>query len=369
MAALGEIDVRGSETVRPGVRPVAPSGAGPVTSPRVLSVTSLLDALRTVPRVDAAEWAQLSVPTRWAIASRASVLVMTLASASIGGLLALPDPGFRFLPWLIGLVGLLAAHAANNLINDYVDTRTGIDTRNYFRTLYGTHVLQAALVTPRGMMGYIVATSAVAVAAGVALLWMRGGLTLPLMLAGAVFVLFYTWPMKHLGLGEPAVLLVWGPLMTGGAYYIACGEWSWSAAAIGTVYGIGPTAVLLGKHIDKLQLDHALGVRTLPVLLGEGGARRLVQSLIVLQFVLVVLFVMTGTTHWSVLLVGFTAPIALGAVRVFGQPKPAQRPEWFQAEAWPLWFAPHAFAMTRRFSIWFLVGLGISVTLQLNPLL
>ena len=335
----------------------------------MLPVTSLFDALRTVPRVDAAEWAQLPAPTRWAIASRASVLVMTLTSAAIGGLLALPKPGFRFLTWLIGLVGLLAAHAANNLMNDYVDTRTGVDTRNYFRTLYGTHVLQAGLVTQRGMLGYIVSTSVVAVAAGVALIWMRGGLTLPLMLVGAVFVLFYTWPLKHLGLGEPAVLLVWGPLMTGGAYYIACGEWSWAAAAIGTVYGIGPTAVLIGKHIDKMDLDHALGVRTLPVLLGEGAARRLVQSLIVLQFVLVLLFVMTGTTHWSLLLVGFTAPIALGAVRVFGQPKPGQRPEWFRPEAWPLWFAPHAFAMTRRFSIWFLVGLAISVTLQLNPLL
>ena len=30
------------------------------------------------------------------------------------------------------------------------------------------------------------------------------------MLAGAFFVLFYTWPLKYYGLGEPAVLVVWG---------------------------------------------------------------------------------------------------------------------------------------------------------------
>src|SRR2546430_10339218 len=34
-------------------------------------------------------------------------------------------------------------------------------------------------------------------------------------LAGAVFVLFYTYPLKYIGLGEVAVILVWGPLMIG----------------------------------------------------------------------------------------------------------------------------------------------------------
>ena len=39
-----------------------------------------------------------------------------------------------------------------------------------------------------------------------------------LLAAGAFFVLFYTWPLKGLGLGEVAVLVVWGPLMIGGGW-------------------------------------------------------------------------------------------------------------------------------------------------------
>ncbi|MFO1407392.1 MAG: prenyltransferase [Steroidobacteraceae bacterium] len=332
-------------------------------------MTTLLDALRTVPRVDAAEWSRLPWYTRWAVASRASVLVMTLTSCSIGGLLALTRPDFRLDCWVLALIGLLAAHAANNLVNDYVDTRLGIDSHDYFRTRYGTHVLESGLVTPAGMLRYIAATCAVAIAAGLLLVALRGGLILPLMAAGAIFVLFYTWPMKHVGLGEPAVLLVWGPLITGGSYYVACGEWSWAAAAIGSVYALGPTTVLLGKHIDKISVDGARGVRTLPVILGEITSRRLVQVLIVMQFVLVLALLLARTVSWTMVLVAMTAPLALGAVRIFGQPRPVERPEWFRPEAWPLWFAPHAFAVTRRFSMWFLAGLILSVVLRLGPVL
>ena len=38
-------------------------------------------------------------------------------------------------------------------------------------------------------------------------------------------------------------------------------------------YALLCTAVLMGKHIDKLPWDEAAGVRTLPVVLGERRAR------------------------------------------------------------------------------------------------
>ena len=94
------------------------------------------------------------------------------------------------------------------------------------------------------------------------------------MLAGAFFVLFYTWPLKYYGLGEPAVLLVWGPLMLGGTYYVVAGQWSWPVIWFSLLYALGPTSVLFGKHIDKIDLDEEKRVHTLPVLLGEARARR-----------------------------------------------------------------------------------------------
>ena len=64
-------------------------------------------ALRVIPRVSKDEWARLDLVSRWLIATRAAVFVMTAVSAGIGGLLALRDgvySGPRFLACLLGLV-------------------------------------------------------------------------------------------------------------------------------------------------------------------------------------------------------------------------------------------------------------------------
>lgn len=326
-------------------------------------MTRFLEALRTVPRVDPAEWAQLPLPTRWAVAARASVLLMTFTSAALGGLLALREPGFDVVLWTLALVGLLAAHATNNLINDYVDSARGVDRDNYYRARYGTHVLESGLLSRRAMLAYIGATGLVALAAGAAVVWLRGGPSLALMLAGAFFVLFYTWPLKGLGLGEPAVLAVWGPLMTGGAYYVACGEWSWTVALLGTVYAIGPTTVVFGKHIDKLPDDAAKGIRTLPVLLGERRARLWVAGMIIAEFLLVGALVLSDAVAWTLLLVLLNVPAARRTIDVLGAAKPAERPADYPAEVWPLWFAHHAFVLNRRFSLLFLAGLLMAVAM------
>ena len=46
-------------------------------------------------------------------------------------------------------------------------------------------------------------------------------------------MLFYTWPLKYIGLGEIAVLLVWGPLMIGGGYFVITGVWDWNVVLAG----------------------------------------------------------------------------------------------------------------------------------------
>ncbi len=38
-------------------------------------------------------------------------------------------------------------------------------------------------------------------------------------------------------------------------------------------YALGPTTVIFGKHIDKLDADKAKGIHTLPVIIGEKAAR------------------------------------------------------------------------------------------------
>ncbi|MDJ0877276.1 MAG: prenyltransferase [Halieaceae bacterium] len=320
-------------------------------------------ALNTMPKLTPDEWGQLDVVARWLIATRASVLFMTFMSAALGGLLAAADGAFDWTLWGICCLGLVFAHATNNLLNDYTDSRRGIDRDNYYRNQYGVHVLEDGLLSPRRFWGYVGFTGGVAIALGLWLVWARSGLTLDLMLAGAFFVLFYTWPLKYYGLGEPAVLLVWGPLMVGGTYYVMAGQWSWDVTWLSLLYALGPTTVLFGKHIDKLDLDEAKKVRTLPVILGEARARSWVIAMLVLQYLGCVGLVATGRAHWVLLVVVVNLPVLWRLLHAFRSPKPATAPEGYPPQIWPLWFSALAFDHTRKFTTLFIAALLLGQTL------
>ena len=314
-------------------------------------------ALVTIQRVDNAGWQRLDLVSRWLIASRASVLVITFISVAIAGLLALRVGRFDPLLWTLSAVALLLAHATNNLLNDLTDHVKGVDRDNYFRAIYGPHVLEHHLLTVRGLIAYAAASGLVALTIGGYLVAVRGPLALALMAAGACFVLFYTYPLKYVGLGELAVLLVWGPLMIGGTYFVVTGTWDGDVALVGLPYALGATTVIFGKHIDKLEDDRARGIHTLPVIIGERAARWILGAMIVLMYATVAYLVVIGFFTPVVLVVGLALPRARTALAAYAKPRPRERPADWPQLAWPLYFVRLAFVHNRRFGLLLLVGL------------
>jgi len=322
------------------------------------------EALNGMPGVTATQWEQLDPVSRWLLACRASVLFMTLTAAMLGGLLAWRDGHFDALLWLACALGLMFAHASNNLLNDYTDSRRGIDRNNYYRNQYGVHVLEDGLMSEPQFWRYFAFTAAIALALGLWLVSVRSGPTFALMLAGAFFVLFYTWPLKYIGLGEPSVLLVWGPLMVGGTYFVVAGTWSNEVAWLSLVFALGPTTVLFGKHTDKLAADRDKAVRTLPVILGEHRARRATMLLLLAQYGLTLGLVFTGAFSWPLLLVFASLPSLHRNLQLLRSPKPDNRPDRYPAKLWPLWFSAACFRHTRHFTPLFLLGVVIDTLLQ-----
>lgn len=325
-------------------------------------------ALRVIPRITREEWDELDVISRWLIVTRAAVLIMTFISAAIAGLLAARDGYFIWWKWILLAVGLVFAHATNNILNDMTDTRRGVDKENYFRTMYGPQVLQQGLLTEQGLFRYAAVTGAIALAAGIVLLLTSGPLTIPLLLAGVVFVLFYTWPLKYIGLGEVAVLIVWGPLMIAGGYYVLSGVWSWPVVIASLPYAFGPVTVIFGKHIDKMKEDKAKGIHTLPVIIGETAGRYAVMAMIVLQYALVVYLVATGYFSWIMLFIFLGAYTLPRVLPVFLKPRPTERPAEYSAEIWPLWFVASAFYQNRGYGMVFILLLILQLIFFRAPM-
>ena len=314
-------------------------------------------ALRTIPRLTPDEWRALDVVSRWLVASRAAVLVMTATSATMAGIWAWRNDMFDWGLWVCLLVGLTMAHATNNLLNDLIDYRQGVDHDNYFRAQYGPQPLVHGLLSQRGLLVYVAITGLLALIPGAYLVWLRGELALWLLLIGAGFVIFYTWPLKYIGMGEVAVIVVWGPLMVGGGYFVITGEWAWHAVLVSIPQTLAATTVLFGKHIDKMPSDRASKIYTLPVILGDPLARYVAIGLIAAQYAVTIALVVLGIMSAWVALVVVAVAAAWAAMRVFMSPRPATPPADYPPDVWPLWYAPYAFVHTRTFGGLFVVGM------------
>ena len=80
-------------------------------------------ALEQMPKLSQSEWQTLDPVAKWLIACRASVLFMTFTAAALGGLMAWRAGVFHWDLWLATVLGLMFAHATNNLLNDYTDSK------------------------------------------------------------------------------------------------------------------------------------------------------------------------------------------------------------------------------------------------------
>jgi len=323
-------------------------------------------ALRIIPRIEKNEWDSLDAVSKWLIATRAAVLIMTFISAAIAGIFAFRAGKFDLLRWLALTVGLIMAHAVNNLLNDLIDYRKGIDHNNYFRTQYGSQPLEQGLWNERQLLTYAAITGLIALAAGVYLLWGSGPLAWLLLGAGVFFVVFYTWPLKYIGLGELAVIIVWGPLMIGGGYYVITGQWDWNVVLASLPYALGPTTVIFGKHIDKAAEDRAKGVHTLPVVIGERAARTAALVMFALQYLLVIYLVATGFFTPAMLIVLFALTAMPRVWAMYSQPRPTEKPDEYPAEIWPTYLAAIAFYHNRRYGLLFVAGLIVDAVLRVN---
>jgi 1,4-dihydroxy-2-naphthoate octaprenyltransferase len=312
---------------------------------------------------------RMDAVSRWLIITRAAVFSMTGISGLIGGLLALTTAGrVDVLNFALAWVGLILAHAANNMINDFFDLEGGVDTDDYARAQYAPHPVLGGLISKSGLRRAILTVNLVDGLIMVVLLLRTGWPVLVFAGLGLFISVFYVAPpirLKHHGLGEPGVFLVWGPLMIGGTYYVTAGTLPPPGVWLACIpYALVVATVLMGKHIDKRQADEAKGIRTIPVLIGEKAALNLNLAMMAGYYGIVVLLVLTGTLGPWVLLVA----LALGRLRrvwkTYREPRPATPPENYPV--WPLWYVAAAFYHNKLAGGMFVLGLVLNAILPIN---
>lgn len=323
---------------------------------------------------DKKEWDALDVVSKWLIATRSAVTMVTVYSCVIAGLLAWRDGNFSWLPFIILTLGLFIAHGTNNILNDYTDFSRGLDQNNYFRTQYGVHPLAQGFFSKAQQIRWFLVSGVLATLAGIYALFTTGFNPVVIMLFafGAIVLLAYTYPFKYWGLGELAIFLIWGPVLIGGVYYVLTlikgGDTSniWNVVLAGIPYGLGVASINIGKHIDKRDDDKARGVGTFPVRVGEAAARRVDQAALLLIYLVILYLVFVPRYFTPVMLIVFLAfRHAWSAIKLLNNPKPAGPPPGYPA--WPTWFSAVTFFHNRQFGGWLILGLIIDTLLHVIP--
>lgn len=345
------------------------------------AVANWIEVLRTC---NLSKDRRMDVVSKWLLITRACVFSMTLLSAVIGALLAgLAGP----ISWpALGLVaaGLLLAHAANNMVNDYFDVRNGVDTKGYPRTEYAPHPILDKMLSIKGLLLAILLCNVLDLAVALTLVWWRGWLVMGFAVAGLALSVFYVAPplrLKHNGLGEVAIFCIWGPLMIGGTYLALTGTLPAAALWGSAPYGLAVMAVVIGKHLDKRKKDAQRKVRTLPVLLGDGGGRALMGVLVLAFYAATIVLTVLRLLPWSALLALASLPRGIRVLQMLSKPMPAtpaaafriaekQIPrdlrEKFNPETgrgfplWPLWFVVWGVWWVRFAGLFFVAGLGLA---------
>jgi len=137
---------------------------------------------------------RMDVVSRWLIITRSCVFSMTILSAFIGAMLAALDGIFAPGRWLLVTLGLVLAHAANNMVNDLFDTLEGVDTEDYPRSGYALHPLLDGLVSRNGLIAAILVCNVIDLAIAIYLTVLCGWPVMLFAVAGLLTSVFYVAP-------------------------------------------------------------------------------------------------------------------------------------------------------------------------------
>jgi len=250
---------------------------------------------------------------------------MTFSSVTLGALMAALVGRFDVLLYALTLAGMIAFHAATNVLNDFFDVRHGVDREGAPTTKYRMHPAAFGQTPLSTILEFSLALYAVTIAAGVYLAYTSSFAILLVVGAGIAGSVLYTADpvvLKARGLGEATVFAMWGLLIPLGSFMVQTGEYSLSPVLAAIPIGLLVALVLLANNIRDISYDGSMGNRTLAVVLGAEGAKKVYATLLAAAYVLVVAGILVGSLPvWS-LLVFLTAPEARRLVRMFDGPVP-----------------------------------------------
>lgn len=250
----------------------------------------------------------------WIEATRPYSFTASVTPVLIGSVLGAIDGPFSWGLFFLALLGSLFIQIGTNLINDYYDHLSGVDT---LETMSGSQVIQRHLLTAEEVYWGGIAAFSIGSVLGLILVALCGWPVLALGIASVLAGYFYTAnpvSLAYIALGEITVFIFMGTVIVMGAYYVQREMFALTPLLISLPVGCLVAAILHINNIRDLESDQARGKNTLATALGRQTANWEMAGLVYGAFVITALLVLLGYAPWPVLLTFATLRHALPAV-------------------------------------------------------
>jgi len=223
----------------------------------------------------------------WSFPVSTMPVIVTFAYLFAGGLV---PSGAR--PWAIlvlALLGVVLLHSAGNLLSDWSDHRSGVDSEQAF----AVPNLVFGHFRPKEYLTLSIILFAVGVAVGLVIVGLSGVGVLVVGAVGVALTVLYSF-LKYHALGDLDIFIVFGVLPVAGLAYAVTGRWCWDALVLSVPIGLITVSVLHANNTYDIPSDRAAGIRTFAMLLGERTSSVLYRVYMVVPFLCVAVAVAAG---------------------------------------------------------------------------
>lgn len=258
----------------------------------------------------------------WLTELRAPFLTGTIIPIVLGTIIAWTRNSlFNPVHFVLALMGGIFVHLGANVVNDYYDYKSGNDTINkeFVRPFTGgSRTIPSGLLTPKEVFVGSIVLFALAGVIGLYFTLVFGPFILILVATGLFSAFFYTGHPVNLankGLGEIAVGINFGLLMTLGSFYVQTGVLAVEPLVASIPVALLITAILYINGFQDFAADKAVGKKTWVVRLGREKASVVYAFLMLGAYVVILLGVLLNILPLYTLVAFLTIPLTVKSVQ------------------------------------------------------
>ena len=248
----------------------------------------------------------------WAKELRIPFLSLPIIFVPLGITVALLDGYFNLVYGILTLIGIVCIHASVNVLNDYFDFKSGIDTATTPTPFSGgSRVLPENLLTPRSVLIGGIILLAIGSLIGLYFLYIFNfpPLLIALISIAIITSVAYSPVLSKIGVGEVFVFLNFGPLLFTGVYYIQSGGLiSTEAIVVGSIVGLMTTGILYINQFPDTDADKSKGRFHLVARLGKKRAAGIYKYIVNASYVIIILGIVTFTIPPTTIIALITIP-------------------------------------------------------------